>query len=129
MAYCSKCGNKVDEDASFCPNCGASLKPGQSQYAAAPLTYSYDREEKHEKREKEEKNEKGERSEKSEQGQFRYIGPIIGGVVLIVLGLMFLYPQTMMRETWALLLAAVGMIIIVGAIYAAMKASKQNPKT
>jgi uncharacterized membrane protein YvbJ len=128
MAYCPKCGNKVDDDASFCPKCGASLKSGQPQYSAGPLTYSYEREEKNEKREKQEKNEKQETSEKSEQGQYRYLGPIIGGVVLIILGLTFFYPQIMQREIWAVLLASLGVLIIVGAIYAAMKASKSNPK-
>jgi uncharacterized membrane protein YvbJ len=26
MSYCSKCGNKVEESMTFCPNCGAPLK-------------------------------------------------------------------------------------------------------
>ena len=128
MAYCSKCGNKVDDDASFCPKCGAPLKSGQPQYAAGLLSYGYEREEKNEKREKGEKNEKQETSEKSEQGQYRYIGPIIGGVVLIILGLTLLYPQIMQREIWAVLLGSVGVLIIVGAIYTALKASRSNPK-
>lgn len=28
MPYCQKCGNEVDEDATFCPSCGASMREG-----------------------------------------------------------------------------------------------------
>lgn len=140
MTYCPKCGNKVDEEMTFCPKCGAPLKPGQPSPAAAaqtgagaapPVSYRYYREEKHEKGEKEEKEEKGEKDEKAEKhesGAFRWIGPIIGGLVLIFLGVMFLFPAIMQREFWAFFFFAIGVIIIVSVVWGASKASKRNPK-
>jgi uncharacterized protein YbjQ (UPF0145 family) len=30
IMFCPKCGRQVDDNAGFCPNCGAILKPGQA---------------------------------------------------------------------------------------------------
>ena len=35
MSYCSKCGNKVEENMAFCSRCGAPLKP--SDVTSVPL--------------------------------------------------------------------------------------------
>ena len=32
MPYCEKCGNEIDEEATFCPNCGANIKAPDIAY-------------------------------------------------------------------------------------------------
>ena len=94
MPYCSKCGAQVREEMAFCPKCGAALKvePPPAETVSAPAPYRAEKAEKHEKREKEEKGEKREKEEKTEKHEkreFGVIGPLIGGLILIVVGLMF----------------------------------------
>jgi len=121
MPYCPKCGAEVSEEINFCPKCGASLGP-------LPPRMRMEKEEKSEKREKREKSEKAEKYEKREYG---YIGPLIGGLILIVVGLMaYLHTiSPMSARNWGpILLIAVGVIILVVATYAATTAAKRHPK-
>ncbi len=129
MLYCPRCGNAVSEEMAFCPKCGASLKgerpPAQATPSAPP------RNEKAEKREKGEKREKTEKHEKREKQEFGTLSWLIGGLVLILLGLMFYFQQVGYLPSeiiWSLFFIIVGVIVIVGAI-AAMMASKRHPKT
>jgi len=100
MPFCPKCGAEIHEEMAFCPKCGAPLK------AEMP---------------KREKEEKGERPEKYEKREVSAIGPLIGGLFLIFLGLA-LYLQVMGYRIWdfagALFLVIVGIIIIIAGIYA-----------
>lgn len=139
MPNCPKCGAKVAEAMSFCPSCGSALKvappvvqaPAPAAPAPAPTPRPY-REEKHEKREKEEKHEKGEKTEKHEKRQYAPIGPVIAGIVLIVLGLIF-YISITMKVSGIVLLAwffiIVGIAIVLAAVYAAVMASRRHPPT
>jgi uncharacterized membrane protein YvbJ len=131
MPVCPKCGATVPEGASFCPNCGRALKiEGPSVEATRPTQPpAYERYEKHEKREKGEKTEKTEKREKSE---YSYAGPIIAGVVLIILGLLFyvnLIIRIDPRIIGTLFLVAIGVIIIVVAVYTATMAARRHPST
>ena len=123
MSYCPKCGNKIEEEMSFCPKCGAPLKAQQAS-AEARTTYR-----KEEKAEKGEKNEKGEKREKHEYG---FLGPLIGGLVLIFIGAFsYLEIATTVdsRVIWAIFFVLVGVIIIVAAIYGVAMAARRHPKT
>jgi uncharacterized membrane protein len=126
MPYCPKCGSGISEEMVFCPKCGAPLKGEQVSTAAKhPVNYRY------EKNEKDEKHEKGEKAEKHEKQAHGFIGPLVGGLVLVLLGLMF-YTQMILginkEMIWALFFIIIGVIIIVGVIYGAMLASKRYPK-
>jgi len=133
MPYCPKCGTKVREEMAFCPKCGAALKVEQPPAEAAPpVPYRAEKAEKHEKREKEEKGEKREKTEKYEKREFGYIGPLIGGLILIFVGLMFYLTVTARLKwqvVWPLLVIIIGIIIIVGAVYAATMAARRYPST
>ncbi len=121
MPYCPKCGAEVSEEMVFCSKCGAALGP-------LPPRVRMEKEEKSEKREKREKSEKAEKYEKKEYG---YVGPLIGGLILIVVGLMaYLHTIVPMsvRYWGPILLIIVGIIIIVVAIYAATTAAKRHPR-
>lgn len=120
MPYCPKCGAEVSEEINFCPKCGAVLGPLPPRV----------RREKEEKREKHEKREKSEKAEKYEKREHGYIGPLIGGLILIAAGLMaFLATiSPMYARNWGpILLIAVGIIILVIAIYATMTAAQRSP--
>ena len=127
MPYCPKCGSKVEEDMVFCPKCGASLKAEQPSARPAPPQGPV----RVEKEEKTEKKEKREKSEKHEKGEAGWIGPLVGGLILIVLGFMFyLAVIDVLRwgHLWPFALILIGVIVIIGAI-AAATAARRYPKT
>ena len=123
MAYCPKCGTEVGEEMVFCPKCGAALKAEKTRAHRA---------EKGEKQEKQEKQEKREKSEKYEKREFGFIGPLIGGLILVLLGFIS-YLQVIGffgREiVGALFLVMIGVIIIVVGLYAMVLASRRHPRT
>jgi len=130
MSYCPKCGNKIDETMTFCPRCGTSLKeipPVQ----AAPVQ-PFRKNEKSEKKEKNEKQEKNENREKQEKGERGFIGYLIGGLILIIIGSFSVlqisgYFTADSGQSWALMLLIIGIIIIAGAIYMAVTARRHSP--
>jgi len=116
----------------FCPKCGAPLKVKQPPAEALPQEpYRVERPEKHEKEEKE-RHEKMEKEERYERRELEYMGSLIGGLVLMFFGLMFYLTLTssLRWETaWAFFFVIIGIVIIVGAVYAAMKAARRHPQT
>jgi len=124
MPYCPKCGTEVREEMAFCPKCGASLKVEKPPAEAAPAPPPR-------RAEKAEKHEKREKTEKHEKREFVVIGPLIAGLILIFLGSM-VYLQAVgffEREVAsALFLIIIGIVIIVGALYAATIAARRHPE-
>ncbi|MEM3705931.1 MAG: zinc ribbon domain-containing protein [Candidatus Bathyarchaeia archaeon] len=126
MPNCPKCGAEVSEEMSFCPRCGAPLKVGQ--FPPPPPPPAGRKEEKAEKREKEEKGEKWEKYEKRE---LVFLGPLIGGIILLMLGILSYLEVTGLIErgaSRAILLIVVGVIVLVGALYVVSTAPKRHPK-
>lgn len=138
MSYCPKCGARTREDMNFCPKCGATLK-AEKAAAAAPTTApqpptQHVKVEKEEKQEKEEKGEKTEpeKGERHEMRESAFIGPLIGGFVLVFAGFAFYAMLTGMfswQTVGALFFVVIGIIVIAGAIYAASMASRRHPRT
>ena len=129
MSYCPKCGSEVDEEMTFCPKCGAPLKAGTVATATAEARPTYRRDEKtEEKSEKHEKHEKGEKYEKREYG---FIGPLIGGVILLFIGAALYLNVTGYNAAilWALFFVLIGVLIIVGGVYGAIMAGRRHPRT
>ena len=127
MSYCPKCGNQVDETMTFCPRCGASLKMEPSARPVPPPTYR--RDEKSEKGEKHEKNEP-EKGEKHEKGEFGFIGWLIGGIIVIVIGA-FAYARAVGFITSpvenALVLLIIGVAVILVAVWLSTMARRRHP--
>jgi uncharacterized membrane protein YvbJ len=119
MPYCPKCGNQVDENMTFCPRCGSPLK---AQAQPAPTYRRRD-----EKSEKDEKNEKDERGEKGEHG---FVGWLIGGLVLIIIGIFSLLSTSgyLTGATWPFVLVLIGVVILIAAAYIASTAKRRYPK-
>lgn len=142
MSYCPKCGTKIKEDMMFCPKCGEQLKPTEAAETQAPTTTpkevrverveKAEKAEKAEKHEKQEKQEKQETPEKYERTEYSWLGSLIGGCVLLLLGFMlYLVVSGFIKweNAWALFFVAIGIIIIAGGVYAAIVATKRHPRT
>jgi uncharacterized membrane protein YvbJ len=127
MVYCPKCGNEVDEAMTFCPRCGAPLK------AEAPVQVaSTPRSEKAEKGEKQEKHEKQEpeKGEKHEKGEYGFVGWLVGGLILVLIGFFSLLQFAGYFSSGimgALVLLIIGVIVIIAAVYFTSRARKRYP--
>ena len=133
MPYCQKCGSEVSENMTFCPKCGTALKVTEPRPPMHPERYrneKAEKQEKHEKHEKEEKMEKGEQPEKFEKREYSVLGPLIGGSILILLGVMFYLAVAgvlNMRSIFPFFLIIIGAIVILGVAIGAVRARKKNP--
>ncbi len=119
MAFCQRCGADLPPNAAFCSKCGASVT-GATATSSSPPSYSYGYG--YEKREKQEKQTRqAEKYEKREKSGDRS-GPIIGGGILILLGVIYyatittpaLIPST---QFWGYFLLGLGIILIIQAVY------------
>ncbi len=144
LSVCPKCGSKVRDEMNFCPKCGTPLKvAAQPQPAAppvapapapAPAPYRAEKQEKREKEEKgekQEKQEKEEREQRSEKTETSFVGPLVGGIILVFAGFILYLVVTgslQWQSVGALFFIVIGIIIIVGGIYAATMASRRHPK-
>jgi Flp pilus assembly protein TadB len=130
MVYCPKCGNEVDENMTFCPRCGAPLK-ANAPVQAAPVRQRSEKAEKGEKQEKQEKQEP-EKGEKHEKGEYGFVGWLVGGLILILIGFFALLQITNVITSGimgAVLLLIIGVIVIIAAVYFARMARKRYPPT
>ena len=128
MVYCPKCGNEVDEAMAFCPRCGAPLK-AKAPVQAASVPQRSEKAEKGEKQEKQEKQEP-EKGEKHEKGEYGFIGWLVGGLILILIGFFALLQISGYLSWgigWALVLLIIGVIIIIAAVYFTSMARKRYP--
>jgi hypothetical protein len=130
MSNCPKCGAGITEEMSFCPKCGAPLKIEQVPPAPPPVTTrrEYRRREKEE--EKGEKHEKQEKHEKGEKHEYGFLGPLVGGLILIFLGATWWLGMSQAfdwRLLWAFFLLMVGIVIILAAVYGAFVLRKRHP--
>ena len=125
MPFCPKCGAKVDEGVAFCPNCGTSLKGEPARTSREDW-----RESRREWRAQRRERRRAEKGEKYEKREYGFVGSMIGGTILILLGFL-LYLQILgypvWQYTWAAILIVVGAIIIIGAIYAGSLARRRQP--
>ena len=134
LPYCHKCGSEVKEENAFCPRCGASLKAAAPTPPRHPEYYSHEKsekQEKQEKHEKEEKMEKGEQQEKYEKQEYGVLGPLVGGVILILVGfLLYLGVSGVIdiSSIWPVFLIIIGAMVILGVAVGAVMARKKNPR-
>ena len=137
MTYCHKCGSEIKEENSFCLQCGADLKAGEPRASMShmpPKRYrseKTEKQEKTEKNEKEEKMEKGGQQEKYEKQEFVILGPLIGGVILIIVGfILYLTVSGVinLRSLFPVFLIIIGAIVIFGVIIGVIIAKGKNPR-
>ena len=115
----------------FCPQCGAALAQGPTP-TVHYRSEKAEKQEKHEKQEKEEKMEKGEQQEKYEKREYGILGPLIGGIILILVGFMSYLVTTgviTFRSILPFVLVIIGAVVIIGVIVGATTARGRNPRT
>ena len=136
MPHCPKCGSVVDEKMVFCPKCGAPLRTEQpadlrDQWRTKRREWREQRREQRRQRRHAEKSEKDEKREKTEKHEYVFLGPLIGGLVLIIIGtfLYFLIVGGSGGEfLGALFLVFVGLIVIVAALYSILVRERRRPR-
>jgi hypothetical protein len=121
--FCHKCGAPLPSGSSFCPNCGTPVAPAGAVSGPGPVPpsppYAPYSERHHHREEKEEKYEKQEKGEKSEKGRGGDIaGAITGGLVLVLLGVLFYLAQTnyitiTWSNWWEYFIIGLGFILII----------------
>ena len=122
MSYCPKCGNEVDEAMAFCPRCGAPLKM-EAPVQAVPAR---------QRSEKAEKGEKQEKGEKHEKGQSGYVGWLIAGICLVILGVVA-YTDSVYHwvptgpEAGAFGLLVFGVVVLIVAVYFWTRSTRRFP--
>ncbi|MGB8779674.1 MAG: zinc ribbon domain-containing protein [Candidatus Bathyarchaeia archaeon] len=134
MPHCLKCGSEVDEKMVFCPKCGAPLRMEQpadlrDEWRTKRREWREQRREQRRQRRQGEKSEKEEKWERTEKHEYMFLGPLIGGLVLIIFGA-FLYFLIVggfsVQLLGALFLVFVGVIIIVAALYSIVVAERRH---
>ena len=118
MPYCPKCGSEVDETMAFCSKCGTSLK-GTQYEDIKDRTKAESRDVRREWREERRKM-REERWNRYGERRFRFIGPLIGGTILVLLGLAFYLQVVEGFGIWLLLSSIfiiLGILVIVVGIY------------
>lgn len=133
---CPKCGSEVDETMVFCPRCGASLRAEsmldwRDELRARRREWRERRRELRSQRRQSRKSEKEEKWEKTEKHEYLFLGPLIGGLVLIIFGA-FLYLLIAggygAQMLTALFFVFVGVIIIAAAVYGVIMAGRRHPR-
>ncbi len=118
MPYCQRCGADLPPNAAFCAKCGAPATA--TTIPSAPMLSHYGSG--YEKREKQEKQTRqSEKYEKREKGGDRG-GPLIGGGILILLGLIYYATITTpalipSAQFWAYFFLGLGILLIIQAVY------------
>jgi Flp pilus assembly protein TadB len=125
MPNCPKCGSEVDEKMAFCPKCGTALI--LEQPPSLKEEWRAKRSEWRERRREERRQ--SVQAEKGEKHEFTFLGPLIGGLVLIILGA-FLYFWIVgglgAELLGAVLLIIIGVIIIGFALYYIVVAERRH---
>jgi uncharacterized membrane protein YvbJ len=144
MPYCPKCGHEVGEEMDFCPKCGAALKGEQprdigtwgkefgERMAQKGREFGERMSERARLRaeRRAERYEKYEKTEVHEKHEFTFIGPLIGGLILIFLGLMLYLQVTGSLNVvivGALFFVVIGVIIIAAGIFATTMTRRRHP--
>jgi uncharacterized membrane protein YvbJ len=105
MVYCHNCGTKNDDDAEFCSKCGTTLKE-QDEYT---------------ERRRHRNDHYRQRTECFGLPHGNIIGPLIGGIILILIGLSSIYGWGFWNYLWPAIVIIVGILIIIAAIYGTRK--------
>ncbi|MCW3980753.1 MAG: DUF2304 family protein [Candidatus Bathyarchaeota archaeon] len=131
MPYCQKCGNEIAEEMKYCPKCGASVKAEMVTREPYERREKQEKQEKQEKHEKHEKGEKQEKQEKHEKEETSVFWVLVAGLILIALGVVSIITRFFGftgLPSGAVFLFVIGVVIILVAIYSAVRAGRRNPR-
>jgi uncharacterized membrane protein YvbJ len=122
MVYCTKCGAKNEEGVEYCVKCGANLWVSrEKRLESRAKEWGED----FGKRAEEWGEQFGRRAEKECFG-LPHGGAIVGliiGVIIILLGVSFVFEIDIWNYLWALIIVVVGILIVAGAVYSLSRRS------
>ena len=114
MPFCPKCGGSVEETMAFCPTCGTSLKD-------MPPTQEAPSKEKQEPQMNYCPPEKAEANIEEEKRDYSYVGFLVGGLILIVIGVFAVLDLTSTLLSFIqdleIMLVIIGAILVCGSLY------------
>jgi len=114
MPFCPKCGGSVEETMAFCPTCGTSLN-------GMPPTQEAPNKEKLEPQVNYTPPEKAKAEIEEEKRDYSYVGFLVGGLILIVIGVFAVLDLTStflsFSQDLEIMLILVGAIIVCGSLY------------
>jgi len=121
MQYCLKCGSKIDDTMTFCPNCGTQLK-GAAPSQAPPTEPNKGQEKADEKRERPDS------AGKKEKGEHDFVYFLASGLILITVAVFAIFeltnPALMSGQYIAIMLVIIGLIVVLAAVYATFSGRK-----
>ncbi|AIS31859.1 MULTISPECIES: zinc-ribbon domain-containing protein [Methanobacterium] len=104
MVYCHNCGTKNEDDAEFCSKCGEPLRD----------VTDYDRRRRHHRDDRYYRQ----KNECFGLPHGNIIGPVIGGVILILVGVTaFTGFTNIWQYVWPAFIIIIGLLIVIGAVY------------
>ncbi len=119
MPYCLKCGAKVEDTMTFCPDCGTQLKGTPATVAPSPEASP--KPSTAEVTQQKPAASTGHRQQKPEHGFIKYL---VGGLILITVGVTMILelenPALATGQTLAIMLLTIGLIVILGSVYYAI---------
>ena len=126
MPYCLKCGSEIEDKMTFCPDCGTQLKDAEPTNAASftpsPKQETPPPTEEHQKPAPPPKIKKHDRPD---NGFIKYI---VSGLILFTFGVSatieITNPALGAGELLTITLLAIGIILILGAVYYALSGRK-----
>jgi len=134
---CPKCGNEVSKEMAFCPKYGISLKGEQpigvgksgEEHGGRMAQRMRERARRQAER-MARREEKYDTYEKGEMRELAFVGPLIGGLILIFLGFL-LYLQVTgalnIEILGALFFVIIGIVIIAVAVFASTVLRRRHP--
>jgi uncharacterized membrane protein YvbJ len=138
VPYCPKCGADVDERMAFCPKCGASLEAQEpvdwrERRREIRREWRERRREVRQQRREIEGHEKAEweKTEKYEKREYVFMGPLVGGLILVFLGIVFyllVVGAVGAENLWASFFLFVGLLIIAATVYGLVVARRRHPR-
>lgn len=97
MVYCDECGKQNEDDSEYCSKCGNPLKGGNDMSRS--------------------RDNRRRRDECFGLPHGNIIGPLIIGVILVMVGLSSIYGFAIWNYIWPAVIIIIGLLIIIGAIY------------
>ncbi len=127
MPYCLKCGSKVEDTNTFCPECGTQLK--DAPQSAAPTPESTQNEQTAQENPQQQTPTGAPvimKQQKPEAGFIRYL---VSGLILITVGVSAIIeltnPSIAVGTLLAVMVLAIGLIVILGSVYYAFSGRKR----
>jgi len=127
MPYCLKCGSKVEDTNTFCPECGTQLKDAPPN--AAPTPESTQKEQTAQVNPQPQTATATSVTMKQQKPELGFIRYLVSGLILVTVGVSAIIeltnPAIVVGTLLAVMVLAIGLIVILGSVYYAFSGRKR----